>query len=203
MYFRSKKSGNRTYLQIVESYRDLGRVRQRVIATLGRLDRLQEEGKLESLLQSAARFAEGLLVLSAHREGELPEVRSQRIGPVLIFERLWRQSGCRAVVEELLQERQFGFAVERMVFLTVLHRLLVSGSDRSAHQWVGGYAVEGIEELELHHAYRAMGWLGEALGKEEQEGATPFTPRSTSRSKRFGNLGSVGPRVWSTGCSAN
>ena len=26
MFFRSKKSGNRTYLQIVESYRDLGRV---------------------------------------------------------------------------------------------------------------------------------------------------------------------------------
>lgn len=179
MFFRSKKSGNRTYLQIVESYRDLGRVRQRVIATLGRLDRLQEEGKLESLLQSGARFAEGLLVLSAHREGAVPEVRSQRIGPVLIFERLWRQSGCRAVIEELLQERQFGFAVERAVFLTVLHRLLVSGSDRSAHRWVEGYAVEGIEELELHHAYRAMGWLGEALGKQEQEGATPFTPRCT------------------------
>jgi transposase len=179
MFFRSKKSGNRTYLRIVESYRDPGQVKQRVIATLGRLEHLQEKGGLESLLQSGARFTEELLLLSAHREGELPEVRSQRIGPVPIFERLWRESGCQAVIEQLLQERQFGFAVERAVFLTVPHRLLVSGSDRSAHRWIEGYAVEGVDGLQLHHAYRAMGWLGEALAKEEQEGATPFSPRCT------------------------
>lgn len=179
MFFRSKKSGDRVYLQIVESYRQTGRVCQRVIATLGRLDELQETGKLESLLLSGARFASGLLALSAYRDGELTQVRSHRLGPVAVFERLWRESGCPAVIEELLQGRQFSFALERMIFLTVLHRLLVSGSDRSAHRWVEGYAVDGCENLELHHAYRAMDWLGEALGEEDQEGATPFSPRCT------------------------
>ena len=179
MFFRSKKSGERTYLQIVESYRDAGRVKQRVIVTLGRLDQLQASGQLDSLLQSGARFAENLLVVSAHRDGELSSIRNQRIGPVLIFERLWRDSGCQAVINALLQHRQFGFAVERMVFVTVLHRLLVSGSDRSAHQWLKDYAITGVDALQLHHAYRAMGWLGEALPDEEQVGATPFAPRCT------------------------
>jgi hypothetical protein len=38
----------------------------------------------------------------------------------LLFERLWRDSGCRAMVEELLAGRRFEFAVERAVFLTRL-----------------------------------------------------------------------------------
>jgi len=40
MYFRKKTSGGRVYLQIAESRRVGGGVRQRVIATLGRLDSL-------------------------------------------------------------------------------------------------------------------------------------------------------------------
>ena len=179
MFFRTKKAGPRTYLQIVESYRELGRVKQRVIATLGRLDQLQQSGQLESLLRSGGRFADALLMVSAYRDGEALEVRARRIGAVLIFERLWRDSGLQAVIMDLLTERQFGFAVERAVFLTVLHRLLVSGSDRSAERWHRDYAIGGVESLQLHHLYRAMGWLGEVLPQAQQAGATPFTPRCT------------------------
>ena len=56
MFFRTKNAGPRVYLQIVESYRELGRVKQRVIATLGGLD--QRNGQLESLLRSGGRFAD-------------------------------------------------------------------------------------------------------------------------------------------------
>jgi len=179
MFFRTKKAGSRTYLQIVESYRELGRVKQRVIATLGRLDRLQQSGQLESLLRSGGRFADALLMISAYRDGEALEVSARRIGAVLIFERLWRESGLHAVIVELLKERQFGFAVERAVFLTVLHRLLVSGSDRSAERWRRDYAIDGVESLQLHHLYRAMGWLGEPLSDAQQAHATSFGPRCT------------------------
>ena len=44
MYFRKKTSGGRAYLQIVESRRDGGQVRQQVIATLGRYEDLRESG---------------------------------------------------------------------------------------------------------------------------------------------------------------
>jgi hypothetical protein len=44
-----------------------------------------------------------------------------------MFERLWEETGCRAVIEELSGTRKHGFALERAVFPTVLHRLLVSG----------------------------------------------------------------------------
>jgi hypothetical protein len=68
------------------------------------------------------------------------------------------------------------FPVERAVFLTVLHRLMVSGSDRACEQWHGDYGIEGVDELQLHHLYRAMAWLGEELTEAEQNGRT-LAPR--------------------------
>ena len=50
MFFRTKTSGPRTYLQVVENRWEGGRSRQRVIATLGRLDQLQQSGQLDALL---------------------------------------------------------------------------------------------------------------------------------------------------------
>ena len=52
MFFRTKKSGPRSYLQIVENRWENGRSRQRVVTTLGRLDQLQESGQLDALLES-------------------------------------------------------------------------------------------------------------------------------------------------------
>ena len=176
MFFRIKPSGPRRYLQIVENYWHQGRSRQRVIATLGRVDQFNE-GQLESLLASGARFAEKALVLTAFQRGELPTSRSYRIGPALVFEKLWRETGCRDVLQRLLTNRKFEFAVERAVFLTVLHRLFAPGSDRAADKWKRHYRIEGVDDLQLHHLYRAMAWLGEELPAAQQRGSSRLVPR--------------------------
>ena len=132
MFFRVKTSGPRRYLQIVENTRAQGRVCQRVLVTLGRLDRLQQSGHLDALLASGARFAEHVLLLTAHQSGQAPVVSTRRLGPALVFERLWRDTGCQAVVHQLLHDRHFEFPVERAIFVTVLHRLCDPGSDRAA-----------------------------------------------------------------------
>src|SRR3954453_7796958 len=113
MFFRTKKSGTRSYLQIVENRWEDGRPRQRVITTLGRLDRLQQTGQLDALLASGARLAQSVLLLSAHAKGQLPTITPRRIGPALLFERLWSETGCQRVIEQLLDGRRFGFDVER------------------------------------------------------------------------------------------
>ena len=128
MYFRKKQSGGRVYLQIVESRRTGDQVRQQVIATLGRLDQLAASGQLERLLRSGARFAAQALVVEAARGEPAPVVSVRRIGPGLVFERLWTETGCRAVITELAGGRRHGFDLERAVFLTVLHRLMGGGS---------------------------------------------------------------------------
>ncbi len=49
------------------------------------------------------------------------------------------------MLTSLLADRRFGFDVERAVYLTVLHRLTVSGSDRHASEWRNGLRVPGAE----------------------------------------------------------
>jgi hypothetical protein len=77
-----------------------------------------------------------------------------------VFGRLWAVTGCRDVLRSLLADRRFCFDVERTVYLTVLHRLMISGSDRHAREWRSGLRVPGAEEVDLDHAYKAMAWLG-------------------------------------------
>ena len=135
MYFRKKTSGGRAYLQIVESRRDGAQVRQQVIATLGRIEDLRDSGQLERLLRSGARFAAKAIVVNAVAEGAVTASAARRIGPALVFERLWEETGCRQVIEDLAGSRKHGFPLERAVFLTVLHRLSAGGSDRAADRW--------------------------------------------------------------------
>jgi len=175
MFARTKKSGRYEYLQIVENTKSAGKVSQRVIATIGRLDQLQAKGGVEALVRSLAKFSERtLLVLSGKVDVTAHAVK---IGPALIFERLWKELGLPAIIQGLLADRKFEFDVERAIFLTVLHRLFVSGSDRSCDHWRQDYAISGTDSVALHHTYRAMAFLGDAL--DEQEGATPFAPRCT------------------------
>jgi transposase len=173
MFVRAKKSGKYQYLQIVQNRRQGKKTVQRVIATLGRLDQLQAKGEIESIIKSLARFSEKvLLVLSGKTQ---VHVSARKIGPALIFERLWQELGIHKVIESLLSNRKFSFDVERAIFITVLHRLFVSGSDRSCIKWQRNYKIAGSDGIDLHHLYRAMAFLGEELS--DQRDKTPFAPR--------------------------
>jgi hypothetical protein len=116
------------------------------------------------------------MLLSSLQAGTLEASTSVRIGAPMIFGRLWEQTGCRKVIEQLATGRGFGFSIERAVFASVLHRLVVSGSDRACDKWLGAYHIDGADGLELHQLYRAMAWLGEELA--DQSGATR-APRRT------------------------
>jgi len=179
MFVREKPIGVYRYVYLVESVRENGRTKQRIIKNLGRKEQVEARGDLDRLARSAARLAQRSMILSLIDQGGVPTLATRRLGPPLAFERLWRETGCRAVIEDLAAERSFGFALERACFLTVLHRLMVSGSDRAADAWREDYRIEATEELALHHLYRTMGWLGEELPAAEQAGRTSFAPRCT------------------------
>jgi len=178
MYFRVKRTGTYAYLQIVESFREKGQVHQRVLSTVGRLDVLQATGQLEALMRSGLRFCEKLTVIDAHAAGQTEPVQIQRVGPDLVFGRLWESLQLGTIIKRALKARRYEFDVERAIYLTVLHRLFASGSDRAAERWREGYRLPGTEKLDLHHLYRAMAFLGEPL-KEGPGTRVLNTPRCT------------------------
>ena len=174
MFARIKKSGKYQYLQIVQNRRENKKSIQRVIATIGRLDQMHKKGEVEKLIRSISRFSEKVLLILSNQTDV--HASAKKIGPALIFERLWQELSIQKVITQLLSDRKFEFDVERAIFLTVLHRLFSSGSDRSCDRWKRDYLIEGIAELSLHHLYRAMAFLGEEL--EDQSGRTPFVLRT-------------------------
>jgi hypothetical protein len=177
MFARIKKSGPHQYVQVVHNERVAGRVRQRVIATLGRLDLLQQSGQLDGLVESLARFSDHVAVLHALKGNQITPSSTAHLGPPLVFEKLWQQLGMPDILRRLLAGRRFEFPVERVVFTTVLHRLFGPGSDRAAERWCRRYALAGVDDLELHHFYRTMGWLGEPLPADQQPADQSLGPR--------------------------
>ena len=163
MFVRVKPSGHYKYLQLVENTREGKKVKQHVLFTLGRIDRLLDSGELERLTQSLLRFNEKLTVINLYKQNQLKVLSDLSIGPALVFARLWGEMGIGTVITEVAKNRNFGFDLERAVFLTVLHRLFDPGSDRAAEKWREDFSISGVEDIELHQLYRAMGWLGEPL----------------------------------------
>ena len=92
MFVRIKtiSQGDQTYeyLQIVRSVRDGARVRQELVASLGRRDLLVATGRLDQLLRALARFSTRLRVIEAAKDERLVAREARSWGPALVFGRL-------------------------------------------------------------------------------------------------------------------
>jgi hypothetical protein len=103
MFARVKKSGKYQYLQIVENRKEKGKVKQRVIATIGRMDQLQAKGRVETLIHSLSRFSERVMLILSGDSEVLADAK--KIGPALIFGRLWQRAGIKEAIIASLEDR--------------------------------------------------------------------------------------------------
>lgn len=85
MFFRFKRSIQNgvlyEYLQIAESFRKEGKPRQRVLATLGRRDRLEADGTIDTLVESLAKFSQKYRALGDRPVASLSDQRFSGRGP--------------------------------------------------------------------------------------------------------------------------
>lgn|GEM_PF-899426 len=114
-------------------------------------------------------------MLDAYAAGQTEPVAVHRVGPDLVFGRLWKELGIEAALRQQLESRRFEFDAERAVYLSVLQRLFASGSDWAAERWRESYCIPGTESLELHQLYRAMAFLREEVD-EPGSGTIPGSP---------------------------
>ena len=101
MFIRAQKSGKRTYLLIVENEWAEGKVRQKVLHRLGRLDILQETGKLDALMLSMQRFSEKFAVLGASQSTDAATGQRPKTGRL---ESDYRISACGVALPPMLSQ---------------------------------------------------------------------------------------------------
>lgn len=173
MFIRRKrsvqKSGEYEYLQLVESVRDGEKVRQKVIGTLGRADKVIASGKIDSLIRSLAKYSQHLKVVEASRKPDIEALSSSEWGPALAFGSLWEKQGVADLINKLAQGRRFEFDVERACFAMALHRLCAPGSDLQTSRWVSTIEAPGLDALSLQHFYRTAAFLADVRDELETE----------------------------------
>ena len=86
MFVREKRIGSYSYLYLVETVRENGKTKQRIIRNLGRKEVVEAGGDLDRLARSAARLSQRSMILSLVVDGSMPNLTCRRIGAPLLFE---------------------------------------------------------------------------------------------------------------------
>jgi transposase len=160
MFLREVVTGQRTetavrYAQIVESFRDeQGRVRKRVLLSLGRVDQIDRD-QVRRLVIALSRYLE---------TGEIPEgghvgeVRDY--GVVYLAEALWQRLELTKFFTKQLRSRKYEAPVERALFAMVTHRMVDPSSKLACSEWLAQDAwLTQSRTISLQHLYRAMDFL--------------------------------------------
>ena len=153
MYTRISKSGGRSYLQLVEGHRDAeGKVRIKVVANLGRLDRLSPE-KLDPLINGLNR-AVGRLENTAH---EISHDPARTYGTVFALHELWKDLGFDRALNRALRSGKRTIDAEALVRAMVFNRLCDPTSKLGCLRWLDTVAMPAMPQSVTHqHLLRAM-----------------------------------------------
>lgn len=158
----SVRSGGRqlTYLQLVESYRDGDKVRQRVVAKLGREDQL-DPADIDRLVRSLAAY--GTLPVGDTSGLEAAVLHpGLEFGAVHALNHVWSELGLPGILTDLAAGRRFAFPVCEVVKAIVFARVLEPSSERAlVKEWLTRVFAPEFEGLELQHAYRTLAFLSE------------------------------------------
>lgn len=118
------------YLQILESYHDDGHCRHRLVANLGRVDRLGD--KLDRLVASLGPYCQKPPV----RPEDLRCQSALTWGPVLLSRFLWDQMDLDEAIDPSGGSHRKHVAVRAAAFVLVAHRLCEPGSEHGLARWL-------------------------------------------------------------------
>jgi len=149
MFIKLTRSGERTYAQLVESFRDeYGKPRQRTVATLGRID--ESGGQVDALLNGLLRAKERPVAA-----GSDPQVRFESalcLGDVWALDALWHELGFEGL-GAVFRRARFTTAVEHAIRVMVFNRLCDPESKLGVLAWLQTVSMPGVDVDKLTHQH--------------------------------------------------
>jgi Transposase DDE domain len=179
MYLRTSKQRLKDgslveHYQLAESTWDRQKKRSRtqIVYNFGRVDDPAVAQRLRKLAHSILRRCAPEEIVAEAPGWRL--VDAWPYGDLYVLETLWRRLGLDAIVAECAQSRKLRFGIERAIFSMVANRAVAPCSKLYCYeQWLReDVRIEGTEDLELQHLYRAMDFL--EANRERIEEATYF-----------------------------
>jgi hypothetical protein len=173
MFTRITSNGGRSYLQIMESFRNAdGKPRLRVVANLGRVDHL-EDGSLDALIRGLSRVAGREVPEKAKVEFQ----SALSYGDVFALHEIWKELGFDRALGRALRSGKRQIDVEALVRAMVFNRLCAPESKLAVLRWLETVAMPAMpEKVEHHHLLRAMDALMDHVDRVEIELAKQIRP---------------------------
>ena len=160
MFVKITTSGPRQYVKLVEAFRDAAGVsRQRIIATLGRLESIRA-GDADSLVNGLLR-ASGKPTLE-QGTGTVDFAPARSVGDTWLLTALWKELGFADAFRRILRNRR-QFDAERLLRVMVFNRLCDPESKLGILRWLEGSRVPdvAVDEVTHQHLLRTMDTLDE------------------------------------------
>jgi len=147
MFVKITSSAGRQYVKLVESFRDGGTPRQRVIATLGRIEAVragENNALINGLLRAAGRptMDEGT--------GDVAFAPSLSVGDTWMLTALWKELGFADAFRRILRPRR-EFDAERLLRVMVFNRLCDPESKLGISRWLEGTLVPEVAADAVTH----------------------------------------------------
>lgn len=173
MYAKITSSGGRRYLQLVEGYRtEDGKVRQRTVGTLGRVEDLKD-GALDALINGLNRAVGRADVQTGAVEAD----SALSYGDVFALHEIWKDLGFDRALGRALRSGKRQIDVEALVRAMVFNRLCAPDSKLGVLRWLETVAMPAMPEtVEHHHLLRAMDALMDHADRVESELAKQIRP---------------------------
>jgi len=152
MFLKTIKAGNHTYAQIVESYKENGISKHRILLNFGRVESIKESRGIKKLLRSLSALIEGKDI----KAEEIPEGVMFNYG-YLPYKKLWNDLELPKILKK--SSGNIEFSLNDPVFLMAVTHLLNPSSKLKAYNSQNGYL--GLPDIKLHHLYRSLDILAD------------------------------------------
>jgi transposase len=167
MYIRvTKNTKGQAYYHLVESYRENGKVKQKVLLSLGKV----EDNRLDELISALGKHKDVLTALEAAKSLEIED--TYILGPLLALQHIFTRFGIEKILSAIAkQHSQLGLNFERIIFTMIVCRFIKPSSKLKIFEYWQDKLYPGLlaGKDELHHLYRALDLLSQHKEQIEQE----------------------------------
>ena len=160
MFIKTVKAKNYEYIQLVESYREDGTTKHRVLYNFGRRDLIKDNAMFHNVVRRLNEIAG--MATPLEQANKLPECSDAvpfNYGH-LAYAKLWKSIGVENSFDAIQRNSKLSFSLADITLFLAIQHLLSPRSKLGAHQHQEDYY--GYSDIPIQHLYRALDKLADS-----------------------------------------